>query len=183
MCLPAPAAAASVDHLACCLPPRRTFRPHPQAWYFAYFASLSCLFPYFNLLFRRLGLAERQIGLIGAARPFISLPAGSLWSGAADKSRRHRAVLLLTFGASVAARLATGLVGRHGFAAILTTVSLTELFAAPVTIIVDSGVQAGRQRAAGFCQTSMPIDSVVRVAVLSIPFPLPHWASCGSSGS
>ncbi|KAL4428408.1 hypothetical protein ABPG75_002497 [Micractinium tetrahymenae] len=82
-----------------------------KAWYLAYFASLSCIFPFLNLFFRRLGLGERAIGALGAARPLISLPAGALWSGAADKSRRHRAVLLGCFAASVAARLSIAPVG------------------------------------------------------------------------
>lgn len=108
-----------------------------------YFAALSCLFPFLNLSFRRLGLSERSIGILGAVRPFISLPAGSLWSGAADKSRRHRAVLLLTLCASVLARLSLAAVGRLGFAPLLAMVALTEFFAAPVTIIADAGEGRG----------------------------------------
>ena len=127
-----------------------------------------CSFPFLNLFFRRLGLGERAIGALGAARPLISLPAGALWSGAADKSRRHRAVLLACFAASVAARLAIAPVGvfwaggpaaptavgsdagdtgsgssgggsQAAFLPLLGMVLLTEFFAAPVTIIVDAG--------------------------------------------
>ncbi len=110
-----------------------------QLWYLSYFSALSCLFPYLNLSFRRLGLTERSIGILGAVRPFISLPAGSLWSGAADTSRRHRAVLLLTLASSVLARLSLAAVGKLGFIPLLVTVSVTEFFSAPVTIIADAG--------------------------------------------
>jgi len=114
-----------------------------QLWYLSYFAALSCLFPFLNLYFRRLGLGEQQIGVLGAARPLISMPAGSLWSGVADKSRRHRTVLLGCFVASVASRLALAPVGAHlrggAFLPLLLTVGLAEFFAAPVTIIADSG--------------------------------------------
>jgi PPP family 3-phenylpropionic acid transporter len=110
-----------------------------QCWYGFYFAALSCLHPYVNICFRRLGLSERSIGLLGTLRPFISLPAGSIWSGVADKSRRHRAVLLFVFCASVLARLALAPLGRLGFAPLLAGVSLAEFFAAPCTIIVDAG--------------------------------------------
>lgn len=110
-----------------------------QCWYAAYFAALACVFPFLNLFFRRLGLDEQRIGLLGAVRPFVSMPAGSLWSGAADKGRRHRAVLLLTLCASVLARLSLSAVGRLGFVPLLATVAATEFFAAPVTILADAG--------------------------------------------
>eukprot|EP00887_Chlorella_sp_A99_P004892 scaffold4.g4892.t1 len=97
-------------------------------------------------------MAEQQIGLVAALRPWLSLPAGALWSGVADKSRRHRAVLLLTFACSVAVRLA--LSAGRSFAALTILSLVTEFFAAPVTIIADSAVLAacshegeyGRQR-------------------------------------
>ncbi|KAI3428509.1 hypothetical protein D9Q98_007333 [Chlorella vulgaris] len=125
-----------------------------KAWYLLYFASLSCLFPFINLLFRRLGMSERRVGVLGAVRPFVGLPAGWLWSAAADTSRRHRAVLLLTLCASVLARLSLTVAGRLGFGALLAVVATSEFFAAPVTIIVDAAVMAecaergdyGRQR-------------------------------------
>ena len=47
-----------------------------QLWYLCHFAALSTLFPFVNLFFRRLGLAERQIGLLTALRPWVSFPAG-----------------------------------------------------------------------------------------------------------
>lgn len=72
-------------------------------------------------------------------RPRRHSQAGSLWSGAADKTRRHRPVLLLTFAASLVLRLSIAAVGRHGFAPLLAVVVATEAFAAPVTIIVDAG--------------------------------------------
>lgn len=130
-------------------------------------AARPCSFPFLNLFFRRLGLGERAIGALGAARPLISLPAGALWSGAADKSRRHRAVLLGCFAASVVARLAIAPVGalwpgssapataavgdgastggsgtgRAALFPLLCMVLATEFFAAPVTIIVDAGAR------------------------------------------
>jgi hypothetical protein len=119
----------------------------PQFWYAAHFAALACIFPFLNLFFRRLGLDEQRIGLLGAVRPFVSMPAGSLWSGAADKWRRHRAVLVLTLCASVLARLSLAAAGRLGFAPLLATVAATEFFAAPVTILADAGELGGMCKA------------------------------------
>lgn len=125
----------SDSHISTVIPPFL----HVQAWYLLYFASLSCLFPFINLLFRRLGMSERRVGVLGAVRPFVGLPAGWLWSAAADTSRRHLAVLLLTLCASVLARLSLTVAGRLGFGALLAVVATSEFFAAPVTIIVDAG--------------------------------------------
>ncbi|PRW44509.1 major facilitator superfamily [Chlorella sorokiniana] len=113
-----------------------------KAWYLLYFSALSCLFPFLNLFFRRLGYSAKQIGIIGCLRPLVSFPAGSLWSGAADKSRRHRAVLLLTFATSLLLRLSISGVAHRGFGPLLALVVAMEAFAAPVTIIVDAVVMA-----------------------------------------
>lgn len=123
-----------------------------KLFYLFYFGCLSLILPYLPLYYRRRGLQEQQIGLVAALRPWLSLPAGALWSGVADKSRRHRAVLLLTFACSVAVRLA--LSAGRSFAALTILSLVTEFFAAPVTIIADSAVLAacshegeyGRQR-------------------------------------
>ena len=122
-------------------PPRSS--PKTQLWYLLYFASLSCIFPFLNLWLQRVGgLNPAQIGAIGCARPLASFPAGALWSGAADASRRHRAVLLLTLAASVLLRLAAFAASGAGFAALLALIVAAEACAAPVTIIVDALVMA-----------------------------------------
>ena len=126
--------------------------PPLQIWYCAYFSSLSALFPFIPLFFRLRGLDERQIGVVAALRPWLSLPAGAAWSAAADKTRHHRVVLLITFSCSALARL--GLWAGRSFPALLAISLATELFAAPVTILADSAVLAacseegdyGRQR-------------------------------------
>jgi hypothetical protein len=123
-----------------------------QAWYFTFFASLACLHPYLNLLFRRrAGLSEAQIGLVSCLRPWVGVASGGLWAGLADKARAHRAVLLFTFVGSTAARLGVG--ASHSFSGVLVPVLLCESLAAPVTIISDAAVTAacdegeyGRQR-------------------------------------
>ena len=124
----------------------------PQLFYLLYFASISCIFPFLPLYFRRRGLNETQIGLLAALRPWLSLPAGAIWSGAADTSRRHQALLLAAFCGALVCRLA--LAGAHSYATLAALTLATEVFAAPITIIADASVLAacaaegeyGRQR-------------------------------------
>lgn len=104
---------------------------------------MSALFPFLPLIFLRLGYSTAAIGGVGCLRPLVSFPAGSLGSGAADHTRRHRAVLLAAFAASLALRLAIAAAGRAGFGVLLATVVAMEAAAAPVTILVDSGPSRG----------------------------------------
>ena len=143
-----------------------TFSPPPpllytisQVLYLAFFSSLATVFPFLNVVFRRAGLSEQQIGLISLLKPAAQLPAGSIWSGIADKYRIHRSILITTFIISSISRSAIGFLastnndddGKHTttsnnnahlFLAALSLVLLTEGFGAPVTIITDSVISA-----------------------------------------
>ena len=111
-----------------------------KAWYLLYFSAASCLYPFFNLIFRRAGLSEQQVGTVAALRPFVGLPAGAAFAGVADVYRLHRGVLLATFLASSAARLSASAATR--FPAILAVMLVADLLVAPVTIMVDAAAMA-----------------------------------------
>jgi hypothetical protein len=50
-----------------------------KTFYLLFYSSLSCLFPYLPLWFKRhAGLGERQLGILAALRPWVSFPAGAL---------------------------------------------------------------------------------------------------------
>lgn len=135
-----------------------------QVLYLAFFSSLATVFPFLNIVFRRAGLSEKQIGLISLLKPAAQLPAGSIWSGIADKYRIHRSILIATFIISSIARSAIGFLASTNnsngdgdehttisnntttntrlFLSALSLILLTEGFGAPVTIITDSAVSA-----------------------------------------
>lgn len=123
-----------------------------KLWYLLYFASASCLNPFLNLVFRRSGLSEQQVGTIAALRPWVGLPCGAVFSGIADKWKIHRSILLATFVLSTIVRVQVAAVSS--FAATLTIMLLAAAVNAPVTIIADAAAIAacpkegeyGRQR-------------------------------------
>lgn len=111
-----------------------------KLWYLFYFAASSCLYPYFNLFFRRAGLSEQQVGIVAALRPWIGLPSGATLSGVADKWRVHRLVLIVTLIISTMARLSVAAVAT--FPAILCIMLTADAFNACVTVIVDAAAMA-----------------------------------------
>jgi MFS_1 like family len=50
-----------------------------QGWYCFYWAGLVSITPYFNLYFKQRGLTDGQIGIISAARQWVSVPSSFLW--------------------------------------------------------------------------------------------------------
>ena len=123
-----------------------------KLWYLLYFGSASCLNPFLNLIFRRAGLSEQQVGTIAALRPWVGLFCGAAFAGIADKWRIHRFILLATYVLSSIIRLSVASV--TSFAAILTIMLLAAAINSPVTIIADAAAIAacpkegeyGRQR-------------------------------------
>jgi hypothetical protein len=51
-------------------------------------------------------MAGPSAGIISAARLWVSVPVGFVWSAAADRLGAHRALLVATMAASLGARLA-----------------------------------------------------------------------------
>jgi MFS transporter, PPP family, 3-phenylpropionic acid transporter len=128
----------------------------PKLFYFLYFWGLSALFPYFALYYESLGLSGSQIGTLMALVPLVTLVSAPLWSGLADATRRHKAILLLATVGTAAG--AWGLLQARSFPALLPIVVLFALFMSPILPLMDSAVLAmlgdrkeafGRQRALG----------------------------------
>jgi PPP family 3-phenylpropionic acid transporter len=128
----------------------------PKLFYFLYFWGLSALFPYFALYYESLGLTGSQIGILMATMPLVTLVSAPLWSGLADATRRHKAILLLTTAGTAAG--AWGLLQGGSFLTLLPILALFALFMSPILPLMDSTVLAllgdrkgafGRQRALG----------------------------------
>jgi MFS transporter, PPP family, 3-phenylpropionic acid transporter len=78
----------------------------PFSFYFFYFAAFATLLPYFVLYYGELGLEGRQIGVLTALPPLITLISAPLWTGVADATHRHRLVLSLSLLFSIITILA-----------------------------------------------------------------------------
>jgi len=76
-------------------------------FYFAYFASLAGLSPYFGLYLTKLGFDARQIGELTAIILFTKLIAPNFWSWIGDRSGLH--ITLVRMGSFIATICFTGI--------------------------------------------------------------------------
>jgi PPP family 3-phenylpropionic acid transporter len=108
----------------------------PFSFYFFYFAAIATLLPYLVLYYRELGLAGRQIGVLTALPPLITLVSAPLWTGIADSTHRHRLVLSLSLLSCILTMLAVSTVSI--FWALLPLVVLFAFAIAPAGSLADS---------------------------------------------
>ena len=109
----------------------------PKLLYFLYYAAMASLLPFLVLYYEHLGLSGRQIGVLSALVPVMTLTV-PLWSAAADLSGRYRAALLLSVGGAAAFTLATPLATTY--TGLLALVGALAFFVAPVMPFADHAV-------------------------------------------
>jgi PPP family 3-phenylpropionic acid transporter len=108
----------------------------PFSFYFFYFAAVATLLPYLVLYYGELGLTGRQIGVLTALPPLITLVSAPLWTGVADSTHRHRLVLSVALLSSIIAILAVSTVSS--FWALLLLVVLFAFAITPANPLADS---------------------------------------------
>jgi PPP family 3-phenylpropionic acid transporter len=110
----------------------------PKTVYFLYYAALACLVPFMSLYYQQKGLSGGQIGVLAGLIPLITLASSPFWSGIADATHRHRAVLLLTIAGLVGSVF--GLLLADGFVGLLLAVIAYAFFVGPIVPIIDNAV-------------------------------------------
>jgi PPP family 3-phenylpropionic acid transporter len=73
----------------------------PKAFYLLYFLAGAFFGPFLPLYYREVGMTGRQIGMLGAVIPLVTLLSGPLWGGLADATRLHRWLLTLTIASAL----------------------------------------------------------------------------------
>jgi PPP family 3-phenylpropionic acid transporter len=109
-------------------------------YYFLYFGAISILFPYLAIYYQSRGLTGGQIGLLAAISPLIAFFGAPLWSGAADASRKHKAVAMVSILCVVIIAFIFPSVASFG--GLLLVVCLYAFFGSPTGSLVDSAVLA-----------------------------------------
>jgi MFS transporter, PPP family, 3-phenylpropionic acid transporter len=109
--------------------------PRIKAFYFFFFAAAAAFMPYLALYYEQRGLAGRSIGILTAIPPIVTLFAASFWSGIADANQRHRRVLLLAVGGTIAS--AAGIFFSQSFFFTLMAVVVFAMFKAPIIPLID----------------------------------------------
>ena len=114
-----------------------------------FFGSLSCLLPFLNVFYRRIGLSESKIGVLSLVRPWASGAAALLSALVVDRFGRHGTLMLLGSVISLAARMSTlfgeGLAPGSAVQVALLSflVLVTEMGSGPVFVIADAVTMGG----------------------------------------
>lgn len=108
----------------------------PAAFYFAFFGALAFLMPFLALFYQKVGFSGTQIGLLTGIAPLITLAGAPFWTGLADSTRRHKAIMALTIVTIIGAML---LMPRFDeFYILFALVVVFAFFGAPVVSLADS---------------------------------------------
>ena len=120
---------------------RRHTAGNGRLFYMMYFAAAACLLPYLGLYLRRIGLPGDQIGLLLGIKPMVMVTGAAIWSAFADRTGRHRTVLVTACYLSAALGLVL-VFPSH----VVTIGAILFLFAfiyAPIIPAADNAVMTG----------------------------------------
>lgn len=107
-----------------------------KTFYFLFFAAAASLLPFLVLYYEQLGLTGRQIGLLAAIPPLVTMIAASLWSGLADATQQHHRLLALAIIGAIFFALAISFAVSFWLLAVL--VVLFAFFTAPIMPLIDN---------------------------------------------
>jgi PPP family 3-phenylpropionic acid transporter len=125
-----------------------------KAFYFLFFATWVCLLPFLTLYYQDLGISGREIGVLTAIVPLITLFGAAIWGMVADATGRHRFLFLL---AMISTWLSVFLMTQaNSFWQLLPIVVLYAISFSPIIPFADNAVlehygesEYGRQRVWG----------------------------------
>ena len=109
------------------------------SWYFFYFGSEGCIYPFINVLLFDRGMTPDQIGLIGLIRPWSGMLAAPLWSILADWFKIHRPLMILLLIVANLIRMSLFKLS-NSFLSSLFIIAAVEIVGAPVNVVADSAV-------------------------------------------
>jgi PPP family 3-phenylpropionic acid transporter len=107
-----------------------------KVFYFLFFAAAAALAPFLALYYEQLGSTGRQIGVLTAIPPIVTMIAASLWSGLADATQQHHRLLILAIIGAMFFALAISFAVSFWLLALL--VVMFAFFTAPIIPLVDN---------------------------------------------
>jgi PPP family 3-phenylpropionic acid transporter len=113
---------------------------YPFSFYFLFYAAMAFFMPFIVLFYQQLHFSGTQIGLLTGVPPLVSLAAGPLLSGVADRTRRHN--LIMGGGLVAAAVTAFLLPSLTNFMLIFILVIVFNILFSPVGSLSDSATMA-----------------------------------------
>jgi len=144
----------------------------PKLCFLLFFGGMSCLIPYLSIYFDKIGLSAEEIGLLQSVRPFIGAVAAPLVSAIADKTHKHRLILIFLLVSGTFLRFTTMFIG-NSFIYFLFSIVVIEFLSAPTGSLINNAVletldsnkkDYGKQRlygAVGWGTMSLIIGAIV----------------------
>ena len=110
----------------------------PKLLYFFYYAAMASPLPFLVLHYAQLGFTGRQIGVLSALLPVMTLLGVPLWSAAADAFGHYRGIILLSVGAAMVWTLAAS--SATSYLGLLGIVGALSFCVAPIMPLTDTVV-------------------------------------------
>jgi MFS transporter, PPP family, 3-phenylpropionic acid transporter len=109
-----------------------------KAIYFFIFAAIASFFPYLVLHYKQLGLSGKQIGILTSLFPIVTVFAAPIWGTIADRTQRHKTLLLLMLSGAITSVFLLKQVTAYGL--ILLLIITFAISVASIGSIIDSSV-------------------------------------------
>lgn len=107
-----------------------------RSFYFLFYAAAASLIPFLVIYYEELGFSGKQIGLLVAIPPLVSLIGAPVWGAAADATKQHKRLLSIAIAGSLASVFlfskTTALVW------IIPIVIVWPFFGSPIMALVDA---------------------------------------------
>ena len=118
----------------------RTKKAVSFGFYFFSFGAVAFLMPNLVLYYQELGFNGIQIGIIVGIAPLITMVCAPLWTGLADREKRHMLIMSVAILATVIITTIFPLI--KSFAPALVLIGLFSIFNAPIPAFADSATMA-----------------------------------------
>ena len=118
----------------------RTKKAVSFGFYFFSFAAVAFLMPNIVLYYQELGFNGIQIGIIVGIAPLITMVGAPLWTGLADREKRHTLIMSVAILATVIITTIFPLI--KAFTPALALIGLFSIFNAPIPAFADSATMA-----------------------------------------
>jgi PPP family 3-phenylpropionic acid transporter len=109
-----------------------------RAIYFFIFAAIASFFPYLVLHYKQLGLSGKQIGILTSLFPIITVFAAPVWGAIADKTQRHKTLLMFMLSGAITSVFLLSQAEAYGLILLLIITFATSV--ASIGSIIDSSV-------------------------------------------
>ena len=114
---------------------------HINAMMFFLFTTLGSSQPFLPIFYRRIGISDSRIGILGALNPLMIFLVSPLWGAFADKTGWYKEIMIMTFLGSLLSRLLLAFQFTN-FSLLCLVITVSAILNAPVKPLMDAIVMS-----------------------------------------